>query len=387
MLRYALLLGFLTLIGPLGIDMYLPAFSAIASDFDAAEATVQLSLVSYLVALSLGQAVYGPLADRFGRRGPLLCGLLLCLGSCVGAVFAASIQALILLRFLQGAGACACVVIARAIARDIGEGEQVARLIAMMAIVQAVSPMLAPVLGGVLLLEFSWRGVFVVTAAMAASATYLVVRVLGETLPFDKRAKGLATAFARYGHLWKDRHYLLVIFAGGFASGGFFAYLSGSSFVIVTLFGFSPQEYGLFFGFNAMVMLGAAQLSSRLVRRTGETGLIRAITLAYAASATILLVTVVAGLGAVWFFSALVSCLVCQGMIFPITVLRALGPYAHAAGAASAMLGVVQYACGAFSSAFVSGLADGTALPMTGAMLACAVLACGLTWVAGPDKT
>jgi DHA1 family bicyclomycin/chloramphenicol resistance-like MFS transporter len=380
------MLGFLTIIGPLGIDMYLPAFPAIAGEFEATEAAVQLSLVSYLAALSLGQAVYGPLADRFGRRGPLIGGLALCLTACLGAALATSVEVLVVMRFLQGAGACACVVVARAIARDLGKGHEVARLIAMMAVVQAISPMLAPALGGVMLLHGSWRWIFVVTAAMALAGILLVVTRLPETLAAAHRAPGLRPAFSRYGRLLRDRHYVLLVLAGGFASGGFFAYLSGSSFMLVTLYGLTPQQYGLFFGVNAAIMLTAAQISARLARRMDASVLMRAIMLAYAGCTCLLLTMVLTGSSPTAIITALVACLACQGFIFPITAMRALGPYGHAAGTASALMGVTQYACGTLSSSLVSSLANGTPLPMTGIMLACAVLACCTTWAAGRDR-
>ncbi|WP_188409423.1 multidrug effflux MFS transporter [Agaricicola taiwanensis] len=384
--RAALMLGFLTVIGPLGIDVYLPAFSAIAADLTVPHASVELSLVSYLVALSLGQAVYGPLADRFGRRPPLTAGLCLCLVACLGAALAPSLEMLVAMRFLQGMGACACVVIARAIARDIGKGHEVARLIAMMAMVQAVSPMLAPALGGMLLLHFSWRWIFGATALVVLMAVALVMLRLPETLGSARRAHGLGPAFARYGRLAADRHYMLIILAGGFASGGFFAYLSGSSFVLVTLYGLSPQQYALFFGANALLMVAAAQVSARLARRVAASVLMRAVMLVYASCAALLFAVASLGFGPIVVVTALVACLACQGMVFPIVAMRALAPYAHAAGAASALMGVVQYACGALSSSLVSALADGTAMPMVGMMLACAVISCLLAWVAGSDK-
>ncbi|WP_108663157.1 multidrug effflux MFS transporter [Acuticoccus kandeliae] len=377
--RLVLILGLFTVVGPLGIDMYLPAFPAIAASFSADAGAVQLSLVSYLLALSFGQAIWGPLADVYGRRRPLVAGLLLATTACLGAAVAPSLEALVVLRFCQGLGACAAVVIARSIARDTGEGDSVARLLATMAIIQGVSPMFAPFLGSVLLIVAPWPAIFLVTGALAATALFFARFRLPETLPEARRAANVRGAFARYLDLLRDRHFMLTVLANAAASGMFFSYLSGSPHVLITLNGMSPQGFGILFGANAMMMIGAAQVGARIIRRAPVARVLRVVSLFTVAATLLFVVAALSGAPPLWLVIALISApLVIQGTLHPINAMRALSNYPHAAGAASAAMGIIQYASGSIASAIGGLLANDTAVPMAGMMalyaIACATL-------------
>lgn len=366
--KLVLSLGLFTLVGPLGIDMYLPAFPAIANALATDPAMVKYSLVSYVVALSLGQAVWGPVADWVGRRVPLIVGLLLCTGACFCASLAPSIEVLIALRFLQGFGACAAVVVARSIARDTGSGERLARLIATMAVIQGISPLFGPLLGSLVLSVASWSAIFLLTGALAGTALAVALFMLPETLPRARRASGLGQALARYRELLIDRHFVLVAMTGGCATGVFFTYLAGSPYVLITLGGLSPEAYGLFFGLNAALMIAGAQLGARLIGRLAPSRV--ALGAIGASTITILTLLVVAVLDQARLtivLSLLLIGLGFQGIIQPILVMRALMNYPHAAATTAALMGTIQYAFGALASAAVGLAADGT-VPMAGLM-------------------
>lgn len=385
--RLALLLGALTTIGPIGIDMYLPAFPALLAAFDAAPGTLELSLVAYVVALSAGQAVWGPLADRFGRRPPLLVGLLLAMTAALLVTVAGSGAALVGLRFFQGLGACAAVVIARSIARDSGSGHEVARLIAMMAIVQAVSPAFGPSLGGLLLALEGWRVVFFVMAGMAGMGLLVTVFLIEESLPPARRPATVGAAFARYRELGADRAFVLTVLTGGCGSGMFFSFLTGSPQVLMGQGGLSPSLFAAYFSTNAILMVAMAQIGARLVRVMPAQRMLLVATALSSSVALVHAALIAAGAAPLGLSLVLLPVTLSFGaVIHPIIAMRALEFYPHAAGAASAVLGIVQYACGAVAGTIVSALAGGGALAMTTTMAAAALLAHVLTRLTRPRE-
>lgn len=373
--RLALLLGLLTTIGPLGIDMYLPAYPALLAAFSTRPGILELSLVAYVIALSAGQAVWGPLADRFGRRPPLLVGLCLAMAAALLITVAQSGAELVALRFVQGFGSCAAVVIARSIARDSGTGADIARLIAMMAIVQAVSPAFGPSLGGALLTLAGWRVVFFVMAGMAAAGLCVTLFALRESLPKARRPASVGAAFARYRELGADRAFVLTVLTGGCGSGMFFSFLTGAPQVLMTDGGLSPTVFALYFSGNAIAMVAMAQVGARLVRVVDAR---RMLVLATAGASTFALLhagLALAGLASLGVSLVLLPATLAFGaVIHPVIAMRALHFYPHAAGAASAVLGITQYACGALAGTAVSILSHGGAIAMT-ATMACAALA------------
>ncbi len=374
--RYALVLGALTAVGPLGIDMYLPAFPAIAASLQTSDGAVQLSLVSYFVALAVGQAIYGPVSDRVGRKGPLFTGFLLFALASLAASQATSVAWLIAARFLQGFGACAGMVVTRSIVRDVASGERAARLFAMMVLVLGVSPILAPSIGSLLLTRFAWPVVFWFMAAFGGLCLLLIAGGLRETLPASRRSSGLRPAFGAYGHLLRDGRFIATVLTGGLVQAGFFAYLAGSPFVFISLFGVTPSFYSVLFGLNAVALVGASQFAVGAMRRFGPPRLVRIMTGIFATSAITLLVTTGLGVaGLPLTFLLLFICIGCQGLIFPTVTMLALEPYGAMAGAASAMMGALQFACGAASGAAVSALFNGTGVPMAGVIAACGTAA------------
>jgi DHA1 family bicyclomycin/chloramphenicol resistance-like MFS transporter len=384
-LRYAFVLGTLTTLGALGIDMYLPAFPAIARSLGVDEGKVQLSLVSYFIALAVGQVVYGPLSDRRGRRFPLMAGLLLFALASAGAALCSDITALIAMRFLQGIGACAGMVIPRAVVRDLRSGDEAARLFALMMLVLGVSPIFAPLLGSLLITWLPWQAMFWFLAFFGLLCFGSVTVFLEETNPRHNRSEGgVPETLRTYRRLFSEPSFMLPVLIGGFSQAVLFAYLAASPFIYITLYHVSPSVYSLLFAFNAVGLIGLAQANVLLLRRFGAAALMRFATAAQTIATLGLLTSVVLHfdslpLTALCFF----ICVGVHGLIGPTTGMLALEPYPAFAGAASALSGTVQFACGALSGTLVSALFNGTPTPFAAVVAGCAVTGLGLSALKG----
>jgi DHA1 family bicyclomycin/chloramphenicol resistance-like MFS transporter len=371
--RYALILGMMTTLSAFGIDAYLPAFREIARSLQVNEGAVQFSLVSYFVALAMGQAVYGPISDRVGRRGPLIFGFGLFVLASAACAFATTIEWLVAMRFVQGIGACAGMVLTRAIVRDLRSGEEAARLFALMLLVLSVSPILAPMLGSMLLYFLPWQSVFWFMAAFGVFCLALILLLLEETNPPARRSGGLTRAFLQYGALARDGWFMVAVLIGGASQGALFAYLVGSPFVYLELHGITPGAYSALFALNAVALIGSAQANVRLIRRFGTNRLILAASLTQTTAAMILLIVTLMHWDSAANIAALLFVTVgCQGLLGPTTAVLALERYAASAGAASALMGTLQFACGAIAGGLISFFANGTALPFGAVIAGCA---------------
>lgn len=374
--RYAFILGLFIAAGPIGIDLYLPAFPAIQQATGAEPGQVQLSLVSYFAALAMGQLFYGPIADLFGRRLPLAAGFLLFLVASISAALSSSITTLVGLRFIQGLGACGGMVLATSIARDLGTGEQAARLFGLMILVLGVSPILAPSLGAALLTVFHWQSMFWFMAAYAVVALMVIVFALKETLPPAARAASLRAAFTAYGRLLRDRSYVSAVLTGAAAQAGFFTYLAGSPNVLISFHGVTPTVYSLLFGLNAIALIGASQISAPLLRVMPPGRIIGFTTSAYLLLAIALLGATMLGIGGLVLTVGLLFCITgCLGMTFPITTLQAVENHPTAAGAASALMGSIQFGAGAIASVALSSFGGSNAVPLAATITCCAIIA------------
>jgi DHA1 family bicyclomycin/chloramphenicol resistance-like MFS transporter len=359
-------LGALSAIGPLSIDLYLPAFPTLAGDLHAGQSAIQLTLTACLAGLALGQLFVGPLSDTLGRRRPLLVGIALYLAASVGCALATSAPALAAGRALQGLSGAAGVVIGRAIVRDLYAGSEAARFFSRLMLVVGVAPIAAPVLGAELLRYTSWQGLFWVLAAVAAVLLLVVGFGLTETLPPERRrAGGLADTARTYGRLATDRVFAGYALSGGLAFAAMFAYISGSSFVLQDVYGISAQAYGLLFGLNALGLTAMSQVNGQLVGRVSTRTLLRA-GLVITAGGGLLLLAVVAthagGLAGV--AVALFIAVSGIGFVMPNSTALALSDHPEAAGTASALLGAVQFVVGALAAPLVGALGGHTALPM-----------------------
>lgn len=380
MIRYGVLLGALIAAGPLGIDMYLPAFPAIARGFGCSPALVQSSLVAYFLALAFGQLLYGPLSDRFGRRGPLCAGLALYTAAAAAIAAAPNIWWLIGLRVLQGLGGCSGTVIARSIVRDVAGGRTAARLYAMMMLVFGLAPILAPSLGALLMAGRPWTAIFVFLAAYGLVLLTAVAALVPETHPPDARIQTVARAFRSYGRLFRDRRFMLTTACGGAMQGAFFSYLAGSPYVLISLFGLSPAAYGIVFGVNSIALIGGSQVTGSLTARLGAPRLIAFTAAPAAALGTLYLALVLAHAATLSSTIAVMFLLVAaHGIIAPTATLLGLEAYPDIAGVASAVMGMSFYACGAAAGAAASALFNGTAVPTAALIAVCTALALGLS--------
>jgi MFS transporter, DHA1 family, multidrug resistance protein len=377
--RIVLVLGFLTALGPLTIDMYLPALPTISDDFTATAAAVQLTLTGTLLGLALGQLLIGPLSDAVGRRAPLLAGVSVHLLASVLCVIAPNLATLGALRVLQGLGAAAAAVVAMAIVRDLFSGLAAAKLFSRLMLVVGVAPILAPTVGGQVLQFTSWRGVFVVLTLAAAALLAATAIVLPETLPAERRRSGGIIGTVRdYGRLFTDRVYVGLILVAGLSMAALFAYVSGSSYVLQDNFGLSEQQFAYVFAGGAVGLIGATQLNVRLLRRWSPQQILSGALLAGLGSALVLLVLAAFELGGlVGILVPLWLTLAMVGLVLPNAPAIALSRHGEAAGTAAALLGAVQFGIGALAAPLVGILGVGPvamAVVVFGGMLAATVV-------------
>ncbi|MCC7461645.1 MAG: multidrug effflux MFS transporter [Gammaproteobacteria bacterium] len=380
-MKLGLLLGLLAGLGPLAIDLYLPAFPTLAAELHASPAQVQLSMVSFFLALAFGQLPYGALADRYGRRAPLFGGLALFMLTSIACALAPSIHWLIALRFLQGLGGCAGTIIARSIIRDLHSGAAAARLMATMFLVLGVSPIFAPLAGSLLLHWVGWRGLFVVIALLVALAALLVALLLPETHPPERRVAARAAHWhADFARLLGDGRYLQLAFAAAGASCGALLFVTAAPFVFARHYGLAPAAFSALLGLNGAGQILSTQLAPLLLRRLGAPRLLALATgVAALAGAALLLAALSGGASLTLFIALCFTVAVCVGQWLTPAAVCALDPHQAVAGSASAILGTIQLATTAVMSALVGllesgdgrGIACGYLLSAGGAYLLC----------------
>jgi MFS transporter, DHA1 family, multidrug resistance protein len=357
------MLGSFTALGPLTIDMYLPALPTITGELATTSAAVQLTLTGTLLGLGLGQLVIGPLADRFGRRRPLMAGVAVHLLASLLCIVAPNVAVLGGLRLLQGLGAAAGSVIAMAIVRDLYTGRAAATLLSRLILVMGAAPVLAPSIGASVLAFTSWRGVFAVLALYGLLLLPVAARALPETLPPHRRVtSGLAGTLRTYRGLLRDRTFVGLVLVAGLAMSAVMSYVSGASFVFQEQFGLNQQQFGLTFSSGAIWLILASQLNPVLLRRfQPQQLLLGAITMA--AGASLLLVSVaVSGVGGLpGVLVPLWLVLLSVGFGLPNAPAVALSRHGETAGTAAAMLGATQFGVGALVSPLVGVLGNDAA--------------------------
>lgn len=374
--RLVVLLGALASFGPLSIDMYLPSLPRLAASLHASNASVQLTLTACTVGLGAGQLIAGPLSDTYGRRRPLLVGLLIFAVFSVGCAVAPSIQVLLICRLLQALGGSAGIVIARAIARDLRSGAGLARLFSVLMVVNGAAPVLAPVLGAQIVRVTSWRGVFGVLAVAGVALYAAAWAVISETLPPDRRrAGGIATTFAGYRRLLTDRTFVALAAAGALAFAAMFSYISGSPFVLENRFGLSAQLFSLVFALNAVGIVGGARVRVGGLRTTVVLGLV---VIAVGGAAALTALPTGAGLPLLLpgFFLVTVG----YGVLSPSATALALSDHPDAAGSAAAVYGAAQFLIGGLLAPL--GGIGGRPETVAAVLFGCAVAALGVGVVA-----
>ncbi|QRX84330.1 Bcr/CflA family multidrug efflux MFS transporter [Glaciimonas sp. PAMC28666] len=385
---WLILLGALTAIGSLSIDMYLPSFPTIAKDFGVGSNLVQLTLASFLVGLAVGQMFYGPLSDHFGRKPPLYFGLGLYTLASIACLFAPNVTLLILSRFMQGLGGCAGMVIGRAVIRDRMGAAGSAKAFSLLMLVMGIAPILAPLIGGEVLKLWGWRVIFGGLACFGLICLIAIHTTMRETLNRENTAPlHLGRVLKQYGSLMIDRQFLSYALCGGLLQAGMFTYITGAPFVLIELHGIKPENFGWVFGTNAIGLIAASQLNARLVGKLSpDTILGRALWLP-AGLTLIITVLVAAGVDSlplllIGFFGFLA----CYGFISPNASAIALSQQGHQAGTASALMGTVQFSLGIVAGVSMSLWHDGTALPLMTVMTLCGLCALLLhRYIARPE--
>ena len=364
-LTLILILGSLAALGPLSIDMYLPAFPDMSRSFGASASLIQLSLTACMLGMALGQLIVGPLSDVRGRKRPLMIALLAYLLASLACAMAPTIEVLIALRFIQGAAGASGIVISRAIVRDLFEGPELTRFFAALSLVNGTAPILAPVIGGQLLRFGDWHFVFYLLAILSTLMLLAVALRLPETLPLERRVEGnLTTTLKTFGRLLTDRVFIGYAFAQAFVMGAMFAYISGSPFVLQNIYGASSQQFSFLFGLNGIGIILAAQIAGRLAGRVDSERLMR-ISLTVVASASIFLFLALTLTDQLIFVMIPLFFVVSSvGLISTLGFTLAMQNYGATAGSASALLGLLPMLVGSLVSPLVGIMGEQSAVPM-----------------------
>jgi len=377
LLRPALVLGLLSCVGPFAIDMYLPAMPDIGAALGTTVPAMQTTITAYFIAFGLAQLVYGPWADRSGRKPPLYAGIAIFLVGSVICTFAPSIDWLIAGRFVQGLGGAALMVVPRAIIRDMYTGHAATRLMAAVMLVISVSPMLAPLAGAGLMQVTGWRGIFAALLVAGVASLLTLALAQPETLrKEDRQPFDFAASLRGARRLLGDRVFMGLTFLGGFGMASFFVFIASASFVYTQAFSLSPTGFSLAFAVNALGFFAASQAAGSLGLRFGARRVIALATLGFAGFTLLLLLL------AVLQMATLTVCIfglflanACLGLVIPTTMVMALEEHGDIAGLASSLGGTLQMLAGGLMVAATGPFFDGTALPMLAAIALCGVLA------------
>jgi len=372
----ALLLGLITAVGPFAIDSYLPALPTLGASLNASPAAVQMSLTVFFMIIGVCQLFYGPISDVFGRKPPIYAGLVIFALASVGCALAPTIEVLIGFRALQAFGACAGMVIPRAIVRDLYTGHEAAKLMALLMLVMSVSPILAPLAGSLVISLWSWREVFAALAVVAVACLIMTIVQLPETHPAERRlGKTLGSAFGSYGALLRDPVFTGLSVVSGFGLATFFVFIGSAPFVYIEHYGLTPTQFSLGFAVNAASFFAMSQLTARLSARFGLAPLIRWSVVAVATVMTLLAVTTLMVDSLPLMMSLLFIGFGFLGLLLPAAGVLSLEDHGAVAGSASALLGAIQMITAAVSMSLVGVFADHTPAPMLIGIALCAVAA------------
>ena len=377
-----LLLGSLTALGPFSIDMYLPGFPAIAKDLHTTVARVSLSLSGFFIGISVGQLLYGPLLDRFGRKKPLYIGLSVYIISSIGCAYATSIDALIILRFIQAVGSCAAAVASIAMVRDLFPLNENAKVFALLMLVVGVSPMIAPTVGGYVTTAFGWHSVFIVL--MLLGLVNLLASIFGlpdsykPDLSISLKPKPIITNFIA---VLREPQFYTYALTGSVAFAGLFAYVAGSPLLFMDIYAVSEENYGWIFAFLSIGLIGSSQLNTMMLKKYSSEQVIFAALICQAVTGIIFLAGSING----WFglpetIGLLFVFLGCLGFASPNTSALSLAPFSKNAGSASALMGAVQMGLGTIASIGVSLFDTRSSLPMVAIMASTSLIALAILY-------
>jgi len=374
---WLLLMGALTAIGPISIDMYLPAFPDMATSLNATGSQVERTLAAYLIGMAGAQLIYGPLADRFGRKPPLYGALLVYILASAGCALAPTVEFLTICRVIQAMGGAAGMVISRAVVRDHYSTQEAARALSMLMLVMGIAPILAPLVGGQVLALTGWRGIFAIITVAGIALLVAVSRIMVESLPPEKQvALSWGHIFRTYGGLITHRRFVAFALSGGMGSATMFGYIVASPRLFIEHFGVSPQFYGFIFGLNALSLIIGSQVSARLLKTHRPEKLLPwALTAMMTAGLSALAFTLLG-----WITMPLIMlCMMCfmftQGFVGPNSAAMALSDQGRQLGSASAMMGTITISCGALAGLTVSLWDTAGPAPLAWIMGGCTTLA------------
>lgn len=353
---WLLLMGALTAIGPISIDMYLPAFPEMAANLGATGSQVERTLAAYLIGMAGAQLIFGPLADRFGRKPPLYGALIVYILASAGCALAPTVEFLTVCRVVQAMGGAAGMVISRAVVRDHYSTQEAARALSMLMLVMGIAPILAPLVGAQVLALAGWRGIFTVITLAGIALLIAVSRIMVESLPHEKQvALSWGHIFRTYGGLVQHRRFVAFALSGGMGSATMFAYIVASPRLFIEHFGVSPQSYGLIFGFNALSLIVGSQVSARLLKTHGPEKLLPwALSAMMSAGLSALALILMGWITMPLIMLCMMSFMFTQGFVGPNTAAMALSDQGHQLGSASAMMGTITMSCGALAGLTVS---------------------------------
>ncbi|MFZ5670187.1 MAG: Bcr/CflA family multidrug efflux MFS transporter [Pseudomonadota bacterium] len=377
------LLGSLTAFAPMSIDMYLPALPAIGRGLGAGAEATQATLAAFFAGMAIGQFLYGPASDRFGRRMPILVGIAVYVAASAWCAVSTSVEGLILARFIQALGGCAGAVVARAVVRDQFDHTETARMLSLLTLIMGVAPIVAPLLGGWVLAAFDWRAIFWALAAFGLAVGAAVFFRLRESRSEETAAQARAeNPLLAFRALLRERRLLGYALAGALNGAVLFTYISSSPELVIEVYGYSPQAFGWVFGANAVGVIGMSQLNRLLLRRVTPDQVLRRASIGGVTAGLLLLAAAASGLGAQYtvlplLFSALAS----YGLMAGNTMAGALSVDPRRAGSISALMGGLSFGAGALASWLGGALHDGTAVPMAAVMMACLIGSASALWL------
>lgn len=353
---WLLLMGALTAIGPISIDMYLPAFPEMAANLGATGSQVERTLAAYLIGMAGAQLIYGPLADRFGRKPPLYGALLVYILASAGCALAPTVEFLTVCRVVQAMGGAAGMVISRAVVRDHYSTQEAARALSMLMLVMGIAPILAPLVGGQVLALAGWRAIFAVITVSGIALLIAVSRIMVESLPREKQvALSWGHIFRTYWGLIRHRRFVAFALSGGMGSATMFGYIVASPRLFIEHFGVSPQSYGFIFGFNALSLIVGSQVSARLLKTHRPEKLLPwALAAMMGAGLSALALTLAGWITMPLIMLCMMSFMFTQGFVGPNSAAMALSDQGRQLGSASAMMGTITMSCGALAGLAVS---------------------------------
>jgi len=371
--KIVFILGLLAMLMPLSIDMYLPALPVISAQFGVPAGSAQMTLSTYILGFAIGQLLYGPMADSLGRKPVILGGTLVFAGAAVACALAQSIDQLIIMRFFHGLAAAAASVVINALMRDVYPKEEFSRMMSFVMLVTTIAPLVAPMVGGAVLVWFSWHAIFWILAVAALLASAMIFFFIDETLPVERRQKFyIRTTMGNFASLFRHKRVLSYMLASGFSFAGMFSFLSAGPFVYIELNHVSPQHFGYYFALNIVFLFVMTIINSRFVRRVGAINMFRAGLWIQFVMAIWMVVSAFLGIG-FWALVVGVAAFVgCVSMISSNAMAVILDEFPHMAGTASSLAGTFRFGIGAVVGALLSMATFNTAWPMLWAIAFCA---------------